>query len=108
MLWDKEQDASNLAELFEDRPERSDGLGNGEGGEDPSGLNSLPGLAYLKITRSGSTFTAYTPTDGVTWTLIPGSTITLNLGTSLLAGLAAASPNSGALGTVVMDSVDVG
>jgi hypothetical protein len=64
--------------------------------------------AWLKITRAGSTFTAYTSTDGITWTLIPGSTITLNLGTSLLAGLAATSHNSGVLCTVVMDSVSVG
>jgi hypothetical protein len=63
---------------------------------------------YLKITRSGSTFTAYTSTDGITWTLIPGSTITLSLGTTLLAGLAVTSHNSGALCTVVMNSVAVG
>lgn len=64
--------------------------------------------AWLKITRSGSTFTAYTSADGITWTLIPGSTVTLNLGNSLLAGLAATSHNGGALCTVVMDSVAVG
>ena len=64
--------------------------------------------AYLKITRSGSSFTAYTSTDGSTWTLIPGSTITLNLSTSLLAGLAVTSHNSGALCKAVMDGVNVG
>ncbi len=64
--------------------------------------------AYLKITRSGDTYTAYTSTDGVTWTLIPGSSITISLGTSLLAGLAATSHNSGALCTVVMGGVAVG
>lgn len=64
--------------------------------------------AWLKIARSGSTFTAYTSADGTTWTLIPGSTITLSLGGTLLAGLAATSHNSGALCTVVMDSVAVG
>jgi hypothetical protein len=64
--------------------------------------------AWLKITRSGSTFAAYTSADGTTWTLIPGSTITLTFGSTLLAGLAATSHNSGALCTVVMDSVTVG
>jgi hypothetical protein len=64
--------------------------------------------AWVKIARSGSTFTAYTSADGTTWTLIPGSTITLSLGGTLLAGLAATSHNSGALCTVVMDSVAVG
>src|SRR5216683_2451028 len=64
--------------------------------------------AYLKITRSGSTFTAYTSADGVTWTLIPGSTATLSLGSSLLAGLAVTSHKNGTLGTVTMDTVAVG
>jgi hypothetical protein len=63
---------------------------------------------YVKITRSGSTFTAYTSADGITWTLIPGSTSTVNLGASMLAGLAATSHNSGALSTVVMNGVAVG
>jgi hypothetical protein len=64
--------------------------------------------AYLKITRSGSTFTAYTSADGMTWTLIPGSTATMSLGSSLLAGLAVTSHHSGTLGTVTMDTVAVG
>ena len=64
--------------------------------------------AYLKITRSGNTFTAYTSPDGVTWTLIPGSSVTINLGSALLAGLAVTSHNNGTLGTVTMDGVTVG
>ena len=64
--------------------------------------------AYLKITRSGNTFTAYTSPDGVTWTLIPGSSATVNLGSALLAGLAVTSHHSGTLGTVTMDGVHVG
>jgi hypothetical protein len=64
--------------------------------------------AYLKITRSGNTFTAYTSADGVTWTLIAGSAATVSLGPSLLAGLAVTSHSSGALCTVTMDGVTVG
>ena len=64
--------------------------------------------AYLKITRSGNTFTAYLSADGVTWTLIPGSTATLTLGSPLMAGLAVTSHHDGVLGTVTMDSVTVG
>ena len=61
--------------------------------------------AYLMVTTSGGTFSAFTSADGVTWTVIPGSTITLNLGSTLLAGLAVTSHNSGALCTVTMDTV---
>jgi hypothetical protein len=64
--------------------------------------------AYVKITRSGNTFTAYTSADGVTWTLIAGSTATVSLGPALLAGLAVTSHTSGALCTVTMDGVTVG
>jgi hypothetical protein len=64
--------------------------------------------AWVKITRSGNTFTAYTSADGVTWTLIPGSSITVNLGASLLAGLAETSHSSGELCTVTMSGVSVG
>ena len=61
--------------------------------------------AWLKISWSGSTFTAYTSADGVSWTLIPGSSVSLSLGTSVLAGLAVTSHKSGALGTVMMNGV---
>ena len=61
--------------------------------------------AYLKVTRSGNTFTAYTSADGATWNLITGSTTTMALGTSLLEGLAATSHNSGALSTVTTNHV---
>lgn len=64
--------------------------------------------AYLKITKSGSTYTAYTSADGVSWTLIPGSSVTVSLGSGLLAGLAVTSHHSGALCTVTMDGVSVG
>ena len=63
---------------------------------------------FLKVSRSGDTFTAYTSADGVTWALIPGSTFTItNIGSTLLAGLADNSHNAGALCTVTMDSVAV-
>ena len=64
--------------------------------------------AYLKITKSGNTYTAYTSADGISWTLIPGSSVTVGLGSGLLAGLAVTSHHSGALGTVTMDGVSVG
>ncbi len=60
---------------------------------------------YLEVTWSGSTFTASTSADGVTWTPIPGSTATVSLGSTFLAGLAVTSHNTGALSTVTMDNV---
>src|SRR5205823_3598583 len=43
---------------------------------------------YLKVARSGSTYTSYTSSDGTTWTPVAGSSITLNLSGPVLAGLA--------------------
>ncbi len=63
---------------------------------------------FLKVSRSANTFSAYTSADGVTWSLIPGSVFTMNVGATLLAGLADNSHNAGALCTVTMDSVVVG
>jgi outer membrane protein assembly factor BamB len=62
--------------------------------------------AYLKIVRSGTTFSAYTSPDGSTWTLVPGSTKTMaNLTGSLLEGLAVNSHNTGQYSTVTYNSV---
>jgi hypothetical protein len=65
--------------------------------------------AYVKVSRSGTTFTAYTSADGVTWTAIAGSTVTLsNLGGALLGGIAATSHNGGTLCAVTFDHVSIG
>ena len=61
---------------------------------------------YLQITRTGTTFSAATSTDGVTWTPVPGSTKSMaGLSGALLRGLAVTSHNTGQLSTVVMNSV---
>jgi hypothetical protein len=60
---------------------------------------------YLKISRGGSTFSAYSSSDGSAWTLIPGSTITLNLPATLLAGLAVTAHSSGVLSAATVDNV---
>ncbi len=43
---------------------------------------------YLQVARAGDVFTAYTSSDGMTWTPIAGSSVTLNLTGTLLAGMA--------------------
>ena len=63
--------------------------------------------AYLKVARAGTTFTAYTSPDGTNWTLIPGSTIAINMVGSVLAGMAVTSHHAGLLSTVTIDSVGV-
>ncbi len=70
-------------------------------------LANPPGTtpAWLRITRSGNTFTAYTSSDGIAWVLIPGSSITLALPSTMLEGIAATSHNSQALSTVVFDAI---
>ncbi|QNK81543.1 hypothetical protein [Nakamurella sp. PAMC28650] len=55
---------------------------------------------FLKATRAGATFTAYTSPDGLIWALIPGSTTTMNLPSTVLEGLAVSSHHPGTLGIV--------
>jgi hypothetical protein len=70
--------------------------------------------AYLTIARytaSGGTpqtfFTAYTSPDGVTWTTVPGSTVSLSLTGALLAGFAITSHSQGVGSAVTLDTVAV-
>jgi hypothetical protein len=61
--------------------------------------------AYLQVGRIGSSFTSYTSNDGVTWSAVPGSSVTLGMSGALLQGLAVTSHNSSALTTVTLDAV---
>jgi outer membrane protein assembly factor BamB len=63
---------------------------------------------YLAVARTGTTYTAYTSSDGVNWTAVAGSSITINMTGSTLAGLAVTSHNATMLGTVTLNSVSVG
>jgi outer membrane protein assembly factor BamB/regulation of enolase protein 1 (concanavalin A-like superfamily) len=64
--------------------------------------------AYLRVARYGSTFTAYTSTDGATWTAVPSSSTDLpNLSGSLATGMAITSHNTGVLGTATLTNVAV-
>jgi hypothetical protein len=63
--------------------------------------------AYLLVARSGVTYTAYTSSDGTTWTPVAGSSVRLNMSGSLLAGMAVTSHNAKMLSTVTFDTVRV-
>jgi glucose/arabinose dehydrogenase len=66
----------------------------------------LTGLAapyWVKLVRSGSTFSGYSSPDGAAWTLIGSDTI--NMGSNVLIGLAVSSHNDGVLCTAALDNV---
>ncbi|MEO6887703.1 MAG: hypothetical protein ABI324_01775, partial [Ktedonobacteraceae bacterium] len=63
--------------------------------------------AYLRVARSGNTYTAYTSSDGATWTPLAGSSITLNMSGPVLAGMAVTSHNVGVLATDTFDTVSI-
>jgi hypothetical protein len=63
---------------------------------------------YLEITRSGTTLSASSSSDGSTWTLIPGSTATTTLPATVLAGLAVTSHTPGILASASLDRVTGG
>ncbi len=63
---------------------------------------------YLKVARAGTTYSAYTASDGVTWTLLPGSSITLPaFAGPLLAGVAVTAHDPVALSAVTFSAAAV-
>ncbi|MBA3826661.1 MAG: PQQ-binding-like beta-propeller repeat protein, partial [Ktedonobacterales bacterium] len=62
---------------------------------------------YLKLTRNGFNYTAFTSTNGTTWTLIPGSSVNLTVGGPFLAGLAVTGHNAGLLGAATFAAVSL-
>lgn len=63
--------------------------------------------AWLRIVRTGVSFTAYSSTDGASWSPIAGSTVVLSLSDTLAAGLAVTSGYGGFLATGTFDTVSV-
>lgn len=61
--------------------------------------------SWVKLTRVGSTFSAYRSADGVNWTLV--GTDTIPMATTVLAGLAVTAHNNGTIATATFDSVSV-
>ena len=61
--------------------------------------------AWLKLTRSGNTITAYSSADGTTWTQV--GTTTISMTNPVTIGLFTCAHNSGALTTATFDNVSV-
>jgi len=72
-----------------------------------STVTSLAGVVpvYLRVQRTGTTFTAYTSSNGSTWTLIAGSSVTLNLTGILSAGMAVTSHDVTKVNTATFGAV---
>ena len=75
-------------------------------GGSASGVSNSSGIAapyWLRLTRAGNVFTAYTSADGVNWTQTGGTTVAMN--SSVYVGLAVCSVNDGTLCQAQFDSV---
>lgn len=68
-----------------------------------AGVVSLP--RWVRLVRRGSTFEAYSSSNGTSWTLVGSQTITM--GSSVYVGVAVTSHNAGALTTATIDNVDI-
>src|SRR5438309_7933896 len=76
----------------------------GNTSQSSAAAGSLP--YWLKLSRSGSTLSAYTSADGVNWVAI-GSPQTINMGQNVYIGLALCSNNTSTLATATFDNVSV-
>jgi regulation of enolase protein 1 (concanavalin A-like superfamily) len=73
-----------------------------------SGVTNITGLSapyWLRLKRSGTTFTAYQSADGVTWTTL--GTTTISMATNAYAGLAVCSHNDGVICQALFSNVSV-
>ena len=61
--------------------------------------------SWVRLARSGNTFSAYTSSNGTNWTLIGSQSITM--GATVYVGLAVTSHNSAALATASLTNVQV-
>lgn len=72
----------------------------------PGAVSTIDPPQWLKLTRSGNTFTAYYSSDGSSWTPV-GSPQTVSMSGAALAGLAVCSVSDGNLCTAVFDNVAI-
>jgi regulation of enolase protein 1 (concanavalin A-like superfamily) len=80
------------------------GTGNNARSGASSAVENVP--AWLKLVRSGNTFTGYYGPDGINWTEM-GTGITDTMNASLSLGLVETSQNNSTLGTATFDNVNI-
>ncbi|GCE10610.1 carbohydrate-binding protein [Tengunoibacter tsumagoiensis] len=98
--------AANAASLFSNEPSTyfEDRLtDNGNTNHPPSVFANVP--YWVKLVRTGDTFTGYGSTDGSNWTLMGSDTIVM--GSTVYVGLALTSHNDGTLASATFDNVSV-
>ena len=61
---------------------------------------------WIKVTRSGSTFSSYASVDGVNWVQV-ATTKTITMGTNVYIGLAVTSGSTTALTSAKFDNVSI-
>ncbi|WP_168735799.1 DNRLRE domain-containing protein [Cohnella fermenti] len=88
---------------FQRRPSTGLNLSNTTGYTD-----SLSGGTgqYVRLVRSGNTFTGFASTDGSSWTQI-GSSVTISMSSSVYVGLAVTAHDNSKLGSATFDQVTV-
>ncbi len=75
----------------------------GSSAQHTAGNTSARAPIWVKLTRSGNTFTGYASTNGVNWSLIDSNYITMN--SEVYIGLAVTSHNDGIVCTSELDNV---
>jgi IPT/TIG domain len=76
------------------------------GGTSEPGAVSMTLPYWVKVSRSGSTFSSYASVDGVGWAQV-GTSQTISMGQTVYVGLAVTSGSSTALATATFDNVAV-
>ncbi len=81
---------------------------SGVNAQTTASVTGLTAPVWVKIVRSGTTYSGYTSADGVTWTLIPGSTVTIASLTGTLDAGMAVTAHANALSTATFDTFTLG
>jgi hypothetical protein len=109
VMFRQSLDPSSLQVILDRKPsgelEFMTRFGTGDGTTYISGASSAT-PTWLRITRSGSQFTAFQSADGATWSEV-GSIAIASAGFHLFAGLAVTSHDNAVLNTSVFDHVTV-
>jgi len=77
----------------------------GGGTSEPASVTAVP-PCWIKVSRSGTSFSSYTSSDGVSWAQL-GSFQTLTMNQTVYIGLAVTSGNTTSLATASFDNVSI-